>query len=384
MQMTNRQDDLGRTLRGLLQEEGEAMRVDTVTAATRLERELTRSSRHRRRVVVAVAALATAAVVVVGFTQGNSQTEDRPAPPPAAHHEPPLLRYSTTLPFFLNLTTHATRPLPDNLVPNSLGKDTGHDEFHYDVSPNGEQLAYTCHAHDPGCLHHDAIVVANLDGTETRTLRLPKPYTTDRVGWSPDGTKLAYHLHAHGAPGSGGLFVHDISTDRSTQLVDFHDTFPDTVVNTAVEFSADGREVLFPVSHDLTRATAFSKRRRWDLWAVPVTGGVPYLAVPDVMSAMPLPDGDGIALLAGTYEGSSIQVADEGGVRRTLVEADESIAWPALSPDGSKIAYQDGASLMLIDVSTGETSRLAAGKYSSSWVDDDTLLLAPLLCVPVC
>jgi hypothetical protein len=61
---------------------------------------------------------------------------------------------------------------------------------------------------------------------------------------------------------------------------------------------------------------------------------------------------------------------------RTLVEASLGIFEPKMSPDGSRIAYQDGDSIYVVDVSTGESSEVAEGRMAA-WLDDDTLIVAP-------
>ena len=87
--------------------------------------------------------------------------------------------------------------------------------------------------------------VADLGGTAVRTLRRPRePSTTGQLAWSPDGTKLAYATHMHGAPLSGGVFVQDVAGGRKTE-VNFLDAFGLDIVNTAAVFSADGQRVLF-------------------------------------------------------------------------------------------------------------------------------------------
>ena len=42
----------------------------------------------------------------------------------------------------------------------------------------------------------------------------------------------------------------------------------------------------------------------------------------------------------------------------------------------SKIAYRDGESINVVDVSTGEASEVAMGNMAA-WVDNDTLIVAP-------
>ena len=61
---------------------------------------------------------------------------------------------------------------------------------------------------------------------------------------------------------------------------------------------------------------------------------------------------------------------------RPLVEASVGIFEAKMSPDGSRIAYQDGESIWVVDISTGESSEVAVGRMAA-WVDDDTLIVAP-------
>ncbi len=67
--MTGRQDDVGGTLRSLLQDETNAMPVDTRAAAVGLRRRIAHT-RKRRRVTLAVAASVVAAAVVVTMAGG--------------------------------------------------------------------------------------------------------------------------------------------------------------------------------------------------------------------------------------------------------------------------------------------------------------------------
>jgi hypothetical protein len=66
----------------------------------------------------------------------------------------------------------------------------------------------------------------------------------------------------------------------------------------------------------------------------------------------------------------------DSDIGSTLVEANVSIDFPSLSPDGDRIAYEDGGSIYVVDVHTRESSKVAHGG-TVEWLDDDTLIVAP-------
>ena len=49
---------------------------------------------------------------------------------------------------------------------------------------------------------------------------------------------------------------------------------------------------------------------------------------------------------------------------------------PSLSPDRTRVAYQQDGSVYVVDVSTGETAFVIRGS-AADWVDDGTLLVVP-------
>jgi len=60
------------------------------------------------------------------------------------------------------------------------------------------------------------------------------------------------------------------------------------------------------------------------------------------------------------------------------LEANVAIEFPTMSPDGSRVAYSDGGSIYVVDVATGESSKVADGNYfNAAWLDNDTLIVAP-------
>jgi Tol biopolymer transport system component len=140
-------------------------------------------------------------------------------------------------------------------------------------------------------------------------------------------------------------------------------------------FSPDGQSVIFHLARDSSSTTKF------DVWSVPVTGGEPTLVLANAFFPMVLPDGEGIAVVKPSgfdLSGGRILITGEPvpGPPRTLVEANVAIAFPTISPDGSGIAYQDGGSIYVVDVSTGESSKVADGNYdNAAWLDDDTLIV---------
>jgi tricorn protease-like protein len=47
-----------------------------------------------------------------------------------------------------------------------------------------------------------------------------------------------------------------------------------------------------------------------------------------------------------------------------------------MSPDGRRIAYQDGEAIYVLDISTREVSEVGIGS-TAEWLDNDTLIVVP-------
>jgi Tol biopolymer transport system component len=58
------------------------------------------------------------------------------------------------------------------------------------------------------------------------------------------------------------------------------------------------------------------------------------------------------------------------------VRANKEIWLPTISPDGSSVAYLDGGAIYVVDVATGESSKVASG-WSVAWLDNHTLIVVP-------
>ncbi|HEX9122975.1 MAG TPA: hypothetical protein VF984_06390 [Actinomycetota bacterium] len=331
-----------------------------------LERFLRRRDRKRRNQRLSAAAVGIAVFVVVVWilTNGGPFHHARipagrgPAIPSGPTGGAPI----ESVPFFLDLRSGAQIPLAGNLAGG----------LNYAASPDGTRLAYESNR-SGGCSGSDVMTVANTDGTDARTLESPKGLTICAARWSPDGTKLVYQERDGTSPDDvGSLFVHDLSSGDRTQLTDLPLSRAGWWFIPA-SFTPDGRSVIFHLAQDSSQNTKF------DVWSVPATGGEPTMVLRNAAFPIPFPDGKRIAFLSPMnpdLTGRSIQIADATGSRRTLVEANGSIWWPTMSPDGSRIAYQDGGSIYVVDVSTGEASVVAEGG-TAEWFDDETLIVAP-------
>jgi Tol biopolymer transport system component len=138
-------------------------------------------------------------------------------------------------------------------------------------------------------------------------------------------------------------------------------------------FSPDGRTVIFHLPRDSSATT------QWDVWSVPATGGERRLVLENAAYPVYLPDGKQIAFvseLTPDLTGRTISIADATGARRVLVKAIHGIWSMTISPDGTRLAYGDGGSIYVVDVSTGDSSKVADGD-SAEWLDNDTLIVVP-------
>jgi Tol biopolymer transport system component len=331
------------------------------------EQEKRQRNANRNKKFGAIAVAAAIVLVAVVWIVGIREGEDTTTP---ADESGTVAPGGVSGPFFLDLRTGERTPLPKAIVPEGVGHGV---EVFYTASPDGTKIAYnTCHP--GGCSKADEMAVADIDGSDARSVRLPEGLNGYAPHWSPDGTKIVYQLRNGASDGLdlGNLFVQDLSSGQTTQLTDLELSKAGWWFMSP-RFSPDGRSVIFHLARDSSGTTKF------DVWSVPVTGDEPTLVLRNAFFPMVLPDGEGIAFVKPSgvdLSGDRISIADAEGSRRTLVEANVAIAFPTMSPDGSGIAYQDGGSIYVVDVSTGESSKVADGDYdNAAWLDDATLIV---------
>jgi serine/threonine protein kinase/Tol biopolymer transport system component len=153
---------------------------------------------------------------------------------------------------------------------------------------------------------------------------------------SPDGKYLAYVIDVEG---NEGLWLRHLATDSNVQIV------PSAHVQyNAARFSADGSYIYF--THTLEASGPNSQS--FDMYRIPVLGGTPQLLTKDVDSTPSFsPDGQQMTYLRandpvpGKY---NVLIANADGSNEKVIVAgpgEDTVADPALSPDGSVIAgYQ--------------------------------------------
>jgi len=319
---------------------------------------------RRRQVLNVLGAGVVALLIALGAVGGIGSLLRTDGRRPAIEPTP-----TRTRPFFLDLRTGVSSLLPETVVPQLAGFRV---QVNYSASPDGTRLAYgSCI--NISCSGEDVMGIGNIDGTGAQTLRVPRGLNGFLPRWSPDGSELVYQLRDGGSDELGNLFVQDVSSGRRTQLTDLELSRANSWF-LAARFSPDGRSVIF----HLPRGVGAVPVHGWDVWSVPVTGGEPTLVLRDAMFPEYFPDGKAIAFVKPSPGGSTLQIADAEGSTRTLAEASspDGIWWPAISPDGTRIAYRDGGSIYVVDVATGESMWVADGD-NAEWLGRQTLIVAP-------
>lgn len=321
---------------------------------------------RRRQVLNVVGAGAVALAIALSSTGGIGALLRADGHRPAIR---PLPRPAPSSPFFLDLRTGRRSMLPGTLVPQLVGFRV---QVNYSASPDGTRLAYGA-CLNVGCSGEDVMGIGNIDGTGTRTLRVPPGLNGYLPRWSSNGSELVYQLRDGGSDDVGDLYVEDLSSGRRTQLTHLELSRADSWF-LAARFSPDDRNVIF----HLPRGEGAVPVDRWDVWSVAVTGGEPTLVLRDAMFPEYFRDGETIVFVRPSPAGATLQIADADGSTRTLVEANgpDGIWWPAISPDGTRIAYRDGGSIFVVHVATGESMRVADGD-NAEWLDGETLIVAP-------
>ncbi len=372
--------ELGPTLRASLQRA--AAHVTASTDAPSTEGELmnylktpvehdspsdVHGGRGRKGGLITVAVLAAAAAVVAAIALVRSaQDDDAPANEPVTTPVTTLPAEDASAvippdtPYFLDLATGQPTALPESIVKP--------DVFSYVASPDGTRLMFgTC------CTEEDVVTIANVDGSDVEALASTEGLGRNGGGWSPDGTRIVYQERDSTGQDLGELVVHDVTTDERTTVVDLG-TEENGSWFLGPRFSPDGQRVIYHRPHGTDPDT------RWDAWSVPVTGGEPTLLLEDALFPIYFPDGEELAIVTPTsnLNGDSIVIVGaDGGSRRTLVDEIVSIFYPTMSPDGTRLAYVDVGAIYVVDVATGDTTKVADRGRSAEWLDDDTLIVQP-------
>ena len=254
------------------------------------------------------------------------------------------------------------------------------------VSPDGTMVSYQGIDEDGA----GVIYVTNVDGTNIRALE--ETATTEGIPigpqFSPDGSQIVYQRNAGGTL-VGDLFIVDVATGQATQLTHLK-PFSSGLWFMNPTFSPDGERVLFTRADvDYSYRLSNFSNPSWDVWSVPATGGRPSLVLREAIGGGLSPDGRTIVYFThppgNPFEGDMwLAYADGTDPRRLATGALQTLSaeW---SPDGTKIAYAESGehgeggrgATYIVDVTTGETSKVLDGAYFAEWVDGHTLIIGP-------
>jgi TolB protein len=277
-------------------------------------------------------------------------------------------------------------------------------------SRNGEQMTFYRAGYPQAGT--TSLMVADVDGSNLRVLANVKapesfvPAFFAAPSWSPDGERISATVH-HASSGDAVLAVFDASSgarhDFPNRFRDatFTSWLPDGsgilfIADQADQFREYPRKVWFQpypsgephrVTPDLLEYRNVSVRAdgrafvsvgldaAYSLWRIPLREGgspqrLPSERYDGLLGIAPLPDGRAI-VSSGERGNTQLALLDrEGGGRRILTREGTNL-WPAITPDGSMVAFvsnrdgQTGIWRMNVD---GSGARLLAHLPRPSWL----------------
>jgi Tol biopolymer transport system component len=227
------------------------------------------------------------------------------------------------------------------------------DNSTIDVSPDGTQVTYVA---------GHVVSVADLDGSNVQVLEGTRGDPTG-PHWSPDGSSIVYQ-------DEGSLYVADVGSGKVRRITDLEGWETAALNYVSPTFDPTGDTVLYNMP------TIEGEQERYDLWSVPVTGGEPTLVRRAATFGDYSPDGNQIAFVEDGGFGDLFVAPTAGGRAQKLATGE--IVVPRWSPDGTRIAYNDGSGgVYVVDVRTGDQTLVVESEHLPAWVDDDRLSLSP-------
>jgi Tol biopolymer transport system component len=233
----------------------------------------------------------------------------------------------------------------------------------YAAPPDGSLLAFL----GTGDEGSPQIFVAGIDGTGIRQMT-QHPMRAWSPAWSPDGTKIAFERYGYGSEGVRNLFVLDVATGWPALIA--------AAVRPMAQpqFTPDGSSLLY---------TDFSSGHA-ALRTVPIAGGKstvligPREGMGHAGNGALSPDGSLVTMMGNEIGGPGALrfVANADGTELRSIPVGGSNPAGTWSPDGSRIVCSDysGKDIIVVDVATGEASRVARGA-AAIWLDGHTLLV---------
>ena len=216
------------------------------------------------------------------------------------------------------------------------------DDFRWSPAwaPDSRRIAYVSNAAD---YWHDDVWVVDVETMETRQVSRGLMVSTEPA-WSPDGTKIALlgtHKDGYWYEDLADIFVLDpaAGTERTVEMQIYA---TDWLHRMRIFWSGDGERIYFP----------YHERGDFDLWSVPVAGGVATRVTNMGGSLGSISASAGAELFAFTRatptRGSDVDIipAAGGPLRRLTHFAAEWTPWstPSRSPSAATMACISRAS----------------------------------------